>query len=142
MEYKRFGNTVYARFDLGEEVTEQLRAVAEAENIRLAHVRALGATDSFTVGVYDTEAKVYHALDFTGAHEIVSLTGTVNTMDGKYYSHLHMSAANVKGQVVGGHLNRCRISATCEMVIEITDGKLDRSYDDVTGLNLFDFKKD
>ena len=109
MDYRRFENTIVARFDRGEEITAQLRALCEKENIRLASVEALGATDEFTVGVYNVDEKQYHALTFTGAHEIVSLTGTVNTMNGEYYSHLHMSAANESGAVVGGHLNAARV---------------------------------
>ena len=89
--------------------------------------------------MYNVDEKQYHALTFTGAHEIVSLTGTVNTMNGKYYSHLHMSAANESGAVVGGHLNSARVSATCEMVIHVIDGTVDRFKDGVTGLNLFKF---
>ena len=139
MDYRRFGNTIVARFDRGEEITAQLRALCEKENVRLASVEALGATDEFTVGVYNVDEKQYHALTFTGAHEIVSLTGTVNTMNGKYYSHLHMSAANESGAVVGGHLNSARVSATCEMVIHVIDGTVDRFKDGVTGLNLFKF---
>ena len=69
----------------------------------------------------------------------MSLTGTVNTMNGEYYSHLHMSAANESGAVVGGHLNAARVSATCEMVIHVIDGTVDRFKDGVTGLNLFKF---
>lgn len=106
MDYRRFGNTIVARFDRGEEITAQLRALCEKENIRLASVEALGATDEFTVGVYNVDEHQYHALTFTGAHEIVSLTGTVNTMNGEYYSHLHMSAANESGAVVGGASQR------------------------------------
>lgn len=109
MDYRRFGNTIVARFDRGEEITAQLRALCEKENIRLASVEALGATDEFTVGVYNVDEHQYHALTFTGAHEIVSLTGTVNTMNGEYYSHLHMSAANESGAVVGrGSQRRAR----------------------------------
>jgi uncharacterized protein len=139
MDYRRFGNTVIARFDRGEEVQECLRAVCEKENIRLASISALGATDKFTVGVYNVDEQQYHALTFTGAHEIVSLTGTVSTMNGEYYSHLHMSAANEAGTVVGGHLNAAYISATCEMVITVIDGTVDRVKDENVGLNVFKF---
>ena len=138
MDYRRFGNTIVARFDRGEEITAQLRALCEKENIRLASVEALGATDEFTVGVYNVDERQY-ALTFTGAHEIVSLTGPGHTRNCEYYRHRHMSAANESGAVVGGHLNAARVSATCEMVIRAIDGAVDRFKDDVTGLNLFKF---
>lgn len=139
MDYKRFGNTIVARLDRGEEIVEQLRILSLLENIKLASIQALGATDSFTVGTYSVEKREYKANDFSGDFEIVSLTGTVNTMDGEYYSHLHMSAGNEKGEVFGGHLNRARISATCEMVITVIDGTVDRFREEQTGLNLFKF---
>lgn len=139
MEYNRFGNTIVARLDRGEEILDRLKAIALAEDIKLAGVQALGATDSFTVGVYNVETQQYKANEFSGSFEIVSLTGTVNTMNGEYYSHLHMSAANESGAVVGGHLNAARVSATCEMIIRVIDGTVDRFRDDVTGLNLFKF---
>lgn len=139
MDYKRFDNTVVVRIDRGEEILEQLAAVAQKENIKLASVQALGATDSFTVGVYDTESKQYHSNEFNGAFEIVSLVGTVNTMNGEFYAHLHMSAGNEKGEVFGGHLNCARVSATCEIVITVINGTVDRFRDEKIGLNLFDF---
>lgn len=139
MEYRRFGNTIVARIDRGEEILTALQEIAEAENIRLASISALGATNDFTVGVYNVDEKQYHANDFKGNFEIVSLTGTVSTMDGRFYAHLHMSAGDEKGQVFGGHLNRAVVSAVCEMVITVIDGTVDRSFSPEIGLNLFRF---
>ena len=118
---------------------EELKELALKENIRLAAVQALGATNSFTVGVYNVAEKQYYANTFSGSFEIVSLTGTINTMNGAFYTHLHMSAGNDKGEVFGGHLNRAVVSATCEMVVDVLDGTVDRQYDPITGLNLFKF---
>lgn len=140
MEYRRFDHTIVARLDKGEEILEQVKTIALQEHITLATVQALGAINAFTVGVFYTDEKEYHANEFTGHFEIVSLNGTINTMDGDFYSHLHMSAGNEKGQVFGGHLNRAIISATCEMVITILDGTVDRRFDPDIGLNLFDFQ--
>lgn len=139
MEYRRFGNTIIARMDKGEEILEQVKEIAQKEEIRLASVQALGAVDQFTVGVFKTEEKEYLANEFRGSFEIVSLTGTINTMNDEFYCHLHMSAGNEKGEVFGGHLNRAVISATCEMVIHVIDGKVDRYHDEEIGLNLFRF---
>ncbi len=137
MKYKRFGNTLVVRIDRGEEILEKLRELAEKESIKLASVSALGATNDFTVGVFNTAEKKYCSNEFEGAFEIVSLTGTISTMDGAFYAHLHMSAGNEKGEVFGGHLNRAMISATCEMVVTVIDGEVDRYHDDDVGLNLF-----
>ena len=139
MDYKRFGKTIVARIDRGEEILEKIKEIALNENIKLAAVNALGATDDFTVGVYNVDEKKYHANEFKGSFEIVSLTGTINTMNDEFYTHIHMSAGNDKGEVFGGHLNRAVVSATCEMIIDIIDGNVDRFYDEKSGLNLFKF---
>lgn len=138
MDYRRFGDKIVARIDRGEEIHEQLEKIALREGIRLAEVSALGAVDDFTVGVYKVAEKQYYANSFQGPFEIVSLTGTISTKDGAYYAHLHMSAGNEKGEVFGGHLNRARVSATCEMVISVIDGTVERRFDPEIGLNLFE----
>lgn len=139
MEYRKFNNTIIARLDRGEEITEQLKQIALKENIKLANINALGAVNDFTVGVYKVDEKKYYSNKFQGNFEIVSLTGTINTMDGEFYMHLHMSAGDEKGQVFGGHLNEAKVSATCEVVINTIEGEVDRYFDKEIGLNLFKF---
>lgn len=140
MEYKRFDDKIVARIDKGEEILTQIKEIALKEKIKLANINALGATNDITVGVYDTGKKKYYSNNFTGDMEIVSLTGTINTMNDEFYSHIHMSCGNTQGQVFGGHLNRAVVSATCEMVITIINGRVDRYQDEETGLNLFKFE--
>ena len=139
MEYRRFKDTVIARLDKNEEIHAEVKKIALAENIKLASVSALGAIDKFTVGVYKVDEKKYYANSFAGWFEIVSLTGTISTMNGEYYCHLHLSAGDENGKVFGGHLNEARISATCEMVIRVIDGEVDRRFDEEVGLNVFKF---
>ena len=139
MEYKRFNNVIVARIDKGEEILESVKNIALTENIKLANINALGAVNDFTVGVFKTTEKKYYSNSFTGDFEIVSLTGTINTMNNEFYTHLHMSAGDADGKVFGGHLNRAIVSATCEMIINIIDGHVDRKFNDEIGLNLFDF---
>lgn len=139
MEYRRFDNTIIARLDKGEEILEKIKKLAEKEKIKLASVSALGGVDDFTVGAFDLEEKRYQSNRFQGSFEIVSLTGTINTMNDEFYTHIHMSAGDGKGQVFGGHLNRALVSVTCEMVITVIDGRVDRNYDEEVGVNLFKF---
>ena len=139
MEYRKFNNKIVLRIDKGEEILEKIKEVALKENIKLANINALGAVGEFTVGVFKIQEKKYYSNEFKGDFEIVSLTGTINTMNGEFYSHLHMSAGDDKGHVFGGHLNKAIVSATCEMVITIIDGIVEREYNEEVGLNLFKF---
>lgn len=139
MDYKRFGDKIIVRIDKGEEILDEIKALAEKEHIALASVSALGAVNDLTVGVFNTAEKKYYSNHFQGAYEIVSLTGTISTMDGKFYAHMHMSVGNDKGEVFGGHLNRAVVSATCEMVVTVINGTVDRRFDEEVGLNLFRF---
>ncbi len=140
MDYRKFDKTMMVRIDKGEEIVEVVKTLAEREHIRLATVQALGAVGEFTVGVFKTKEKQYLSNTFAGDFEIVSLTGTINTMQGESYCHLHMSAGNEKGEVFGGHLNRAVVSATCEMVVTLVDGTVDRAFDEEVGLNLYKFE--
>ncbi len=139
MDYRRFGDKIILRIDRGEEILSAMYKVIDQENIKLASVSALGAVGSFTVGVYSVEEQKYYSNNFVGEYEITSLNGTINTMEGKPYIHVHFSAADSSGAVYGGHLNEAVVCATCEMVINVIDGTVDRSRDPVTGLNLFKF---
>ena len=136
MKYQRFEQTIIVRMDKGEDIVKQVKNGALKEKIKLASISALGAINEFTVGVFKTKEKKYYANEFKGDFEIVSLTGTINTMNDEYYSHMHLSAGNDPGQVFGGHLNKAIVSATCEMVIQIINGEVDRYFDEEVGLNL------
>ena len=139
MQFRRFGNKFFVRIDKGEEIMSSLKNFCEQEKITLAEVKALGAVDDFIVGLFDVKEKKYHSNHFTFPAEIVSLWGTVTTKDGKFYPHIHMSAGDIHGHVYGGHLSSARVSATCEMVVRVIDGCVERAFNEDVGLNLFRF---
>ena len=116
-----------------------LKNFCEKEKITLAEVKALGAIDDFNVGLFDVDEKKYHRNHFAFPAEIVSLWGTITTKDGEFYSHIHMSAGDKDGHVFGGHLNTARVSATCEMIVEVSEGTVERKFNEEVGLNLFEF---
>ena len=57
MEYRKFKNDIVVRIDKGEEILDKIKEIALKEKIKLASVRALGATNDFTVGVYKIDEK-------------------------------------------------------------------------------------
>ena len=72
-------------------------------------------------------------------HEIVSMTGTISE-DGV---HIHVSFADVNGNVVGGHLSDgCYVGSTAEIaIIELEEYKLTREFDESTGYKEIVIKK-
>ena len=139
MEYRKFGKRYVVRIDRGEEVIAKLKELCEKEEISLASVEGLGAADHVVVGLYNVEKKEYKQRVFDEEMEITSIIGNITLQGKKVYQHIHITVCNADLQAFGGHLTECRISGTCELFLTVLDGKVGRKYDDVTGLNLFDF---
>ena len=85
-------------------------------------------------------AKAIEHLDIEKDYEIVSLTGTISS--GK--AHIHISLADEKGNVIGGHLQKgCLINTTCEIVLGIMEEySSQRIYDSNTGYDEIKFLKE
>ena len=139
MDYKRFDDKIIAKIDRTEEVHEKLKEISLKENIKLASVYGLGATDDFTIGIFSVSKKDYKERNFKGEFEILSIIGSTSTLDGEYYPHLHISASNGDGNVFGGHMKSAKISVTCELTINIIDGVVERQKDPETGINIYKF---
>ena len=139
MEYRAYEDTLVVRLDPGEEICSSLLEIAKKEQIESAQIEGLGAVNRFTTGVFDTKDKVFKPNLFEGVYEITSLTGTLTMKDGSPYLHLHLSAGNEKGQVVGGHLAEAYISVTAEIIIRKIRGIVGRRFSEEIGLNLFSF---
>ena len=140
MEYRKFDNTYVVRINRGEEVIAKLTELCRTEGIKAASVEAIGAADHVVIGLYDVEKREYHKHTVDEPMEITSLLGNVTTKEGETYIHLHINVCREDMTVIGGHLNECRISATCEMFVKTLDGVIERRVDEKeTGLNLFEF---
>lgn len=51
MKYKRFGEDIVVRLEVGEEVVASLAEIAEREGVTFAEVSGIGAADEFDVSV-------------------------------------------------------------------------------------------
>lgn len=136
MQYRKYGNTYLVRIDLDEEIMRSLKALCEQEDIRLAHVEAIGASNHAVIGVYDLEEQAYHREELDGFMEITGLTGNVTRKDGEVYLHLHGTMADRNHTVHGGHVIELKVGATCEMFVTVLDGEVNRVRDEGLGINL------
>lgn len=139
MEYRKFGSQYIMRIDKGEEVLACLEEMCRKEEIKAGSAVGLGATDRVTVGLFDTASKLYKKRELTGSMEITSLVGNISTKDGETYLHFHINVCDEENRVMGGHLNECRVSATCEITVTKIDGCVEREMSEEIGLNLYRF---
>ena len=139
MEYKKFGNDFVVRLNKGENVIESLKELCKKEDILLAEITGLGASDKVEIGVFNVNTKEYKTKVFEGMFEITSLVGNVTRKEGEVYLHIHINFGNEDGVVFGGHLVESRISATSEIIVRKIDGNVGRKLSEEIGLNLLSF---
>lgn len=142
MDCRKYGDTIVLCLKRGEELLACVRAVCDAQQVCLAEVSALGAADYAEVGVYHLAEKRFLPRRLEGEMEICSLTGNVTRRGGELYLHLHGSLADAQGNVLGGHVNAIRISATAEIFIRLLPGEVNRRMDAESGIYLMDFNTD
>lgn len=139
MEFKKQNNTYFIRLEKGEEVVETLKTFVEKENISAGSLEGIGALSEVTLGVFYPATKEYKERKMTGIFEITSLLGNISQKEGAPYLHLHITVADEKNQVFGGHLVSAKISATGEILARSVETKISRKMSNEIGLNLFEF---
>jgi hypothetical protein len=139
MEYKKFDDSYVVRLNRGEEVIEKLKELCQNEDIKLAEITGLGASNLVEIGVFNINTKEYNTKVFEGMFEITSLVGNATRKDGEVYLHIHINFGDENGIVKGGHLVRANISATSEIIVRKINGEVGRKVSSEIGLNLLEF---
>ena len=139
MEYRKFNNSYVVRINKGEEIVEKLKELCEKEDIKVAEITGIGASNLVEIGLFNVNTKEYKTTTFEGMFEITSLIGNATRKDGEVYLHLHINFSDETGNTKGGHLVRCNISATSEIIVNKIEGNVDRKLSDEIGLNLMKF---
>ena len=102
----------------------------KTERIKAACIlSAVGSLEKLNLRLANSN-KTYSVVE---KFEIVSATGTLSENG----CHIHISAANQEGQVIGGHLlEQNKIFTTCELVIlQLENFEFKREPDLTTGFN-------
>ena len=141
MEYRKFDNSYVVRLNKGEEIIASLKELCNNENIKLAEITGLGASNLVEIGVFNVNTKEYNTKVFEGMFEIKSLVGNSTRKDGEVYLHVHINFGDENGRVRGGHLVRSVISATSEIIVRKIDGEVGRKLSEEIGLNLLNFSE-
>lgn len=142
MKYIKDGKSYIVRIDRGEEVLDKLNEFIKETDIKAGTVTGIGASSEVELGVYSVKKREYIKNKYEGEFEILSLIGNITQDEGDAYIHLHIMISDglVQGTgiTVGGHLNKCIISGTCELRIDECENIYQRRVDDETGIKIID----
>ena len=139
MKHQRFKDKVVVRIDKGEEIIASLKAVCKEQQIKTGSILGIGAVGKITIGLLNTNTKLYHSMELVGDHELAPIVGNITTKNGEPYLHLHANVCNADQTSLGGHVSAAVVSVTCEIIIDVIEGTIERTYDSDMGINLFEF---
>jgi predicted DNA-binding protein with PD1-like motif len=138
----------YAKFELGRNflvraehnsnLIQFITRLAEKEGIIVAAFTAIGALKRAKLEFYDQEKHEYQEITLDSPHEIASCIGNISVKDGKPFVHAHAVLADKNGNTKAGHLLEGVVFAAEVHLRELKGVKLERKYDKVTDLSLWE----
>jgi len=108
----RRGRTFLLRLDDGDDLLEAVGQLTVQENVLSGYFTALGAMSRAPFAIYSLEKGRYEEIVKEGYFEFTSVVGNIALVldsDGRpvtTFVHGHITLADEKGQVFGGHLLR------------------------------------
>lgn len=139
MDYRREKNLIFLKLEQNEIVFEKLKEFCEKEKINTAIVlNGIGMLKEFKLGYFN--GKDYVKEFFEKAHELISMQGNiVKDEKGELIFHLHVSVADEKHKMVGGHFFNGKAHIANEIAILVTKIKAKRKENE-KGLKLLEFE--
>jgi len=131
---------IIGKLDHNKDLLEEITKICLNEGIKLGRVEALGAVKRARIAFYNQKRKIYEFIEINKPMEITKLSGNISIKDQVPMVHAHLTLADSKGNVFGGHLAPGTIIFACEIIIEKYEGPLlERGFDETTGLPLWSF---
>jgi len=120
--------------DAGEKIVETLKALCERDAIGGGFFNGLGAVGEAEIGHFDPGSNDYTWVQLSGPYEIVSLYGSITTVEGEPFIHAHIALGDNTFAVRGGHLREAVVSVTCEITLTRFRDDIGRKKDAASGL--------
>lgn len=141
LEYKQFGDKYFIRVYPGQNLVAAVKNLAQQEKITLATISGLGSLKSATLGFFNPDTKEYQQKVIAEPLEMASLVGNITMKDAEPVLHFHTTVAGANYQALAGHMVEATVSLTAELVLKKINGRIEKTFNNQLGLNLFDFSK-
>lgn len=144
MEYRKYGETVYARMDRGDEIIGCIKEICKKEQISAAVFSGIGGCSEAEIQTFLPDKGEFETRTVKGMLELVSMTGNIITdSEMNYYSHTHAVFAykkNGEHLTAAGHIRSTTVLYTAEIEIRpVTGGAIKRRYNAETGTGFWSF---
>ena len=121
----------------GEDIITSLVDFCGRKDIKLAASSLAGAVSCYTVGTLDPRQQVYVTDASEEPREIVACSGTVTFRQDAPFVHAHVVLSDDNANTKAGHLLGGIVFAAEVHITTLNGPGLERKYDDVTGLSLW-----
>ena len=122
------------------ELARSIVNFARGKRIKMAVFIVVGAVKQARLAYYDQTNHEYQKIELDQPLEIANCFGNLSLKDGKLFSHIHAVLADKAGKTYAGHLIRATVFAAELHLQELLGKKLEREYDQTTGLALLEFE--
>lgn len=131
-------NSYILRFDRGEDFIQGLQNFCKENGIASGWFSALGSSSELELAFFNINEKKYETKELSEFLEVITITGNLVKKEEKVFCHAHGVFGKVDFTVIGGHINKCIVSATLEVNFIAGDNGAERFFDEETGLFLLE----
>jgi len=119
------------------DVVQSITELAKNKGIEAGSFTAIGALKRAKLGYYDQKNHEYREMKIDSPHEMASCVGNVSLKDEEPFTHVHVVLADEMGNTKAGHLLEGIVFAAEVHLRQLEGPRLERKYDEVTGLSLW-----
>jgi len=130
-------NELIVRLKHDADLIQSITELARSRRIEAGSFTAIGALNRARLGYYDQKKHEYREISIDSPHEMASCLGNISLKDGEPFVHAHVVLGDETGNTRGGHLFEGIVFAAEVYLRQLEGPKLERKYDEVTGLSLW-----
>jgi hypothetical protein len=131
------GKELMVRLKHDADLVQSIAELARSKGVEAGSFTAIGALKSARLGYYDQSSHEYREIRIDSPCELASCTGNISLKDGELFAHVHVVLADEAGNTKAGHLLEGIVFAAEVHLRQLEGPKLERKYDEVTGLSLW-----
>ena len=131
------GKELVVRLEYDADLVQSITELARSNSVEAGSFTAIGALKRARLGYYDQENHEYREMKIDTPHEMASCIGNISLKDGEPFVHVHVVLADEAGNTKAGHLSEGIVFAAEVHLHELKGPRLEREYDEATGLSLW-----